>query len=130
MLIYSGDEPPGSYRELEIFLLSVCLLLSQKPNCMKTPLYHSSLSLDSVDLSGFFPCTGKGISGINNPLKCHQIPWSPRELGPQAGGTDMLALDIKQHFISYYDVATSYNCSFQRGCSKMVGYKAYYTDIV
>lgn len=46
---------------------------------VKTELYHVSHPLNSVDLSCFsFSC----ISGINNPLKCHQILWSPRELHP------------------------------------------------
>lgn len=98
---------------------------------MKTELYHSSHPLNSVDLSCFFSYSGKGISGINNSLKCHQIPWSPRKLRPRAGGTGMLTLDIKQHFISYYGVTTtSYNCSFQKCHSQMVGNEAYHIDII
>lgn len=73
-------------------------------------------------------CNGKGISGINNPLKCHQIPWSARELRPWAWGIGLLTLDIKQHFM-WYDGMTSYNSSFQR-CSSQMSYETHYIGII
>lgn len=118
MLICSMDNPYGSQRELEIFLhaaLSVCLLLSQQPNPLWKPSFivpPTHRILLTCPVFFFFPCSGKGVSGINNPLKCHQIPWSPGELCPRARGTGVLTLDIKQHFISYYGMTTTlYNSS-------------------
>ena len=56
---------------------------------------------------------------------------SPRELRPRAGGTGMLTLDIKQHFIPYYGVTTTlYNGGFLKCHSQTVGYEAYRIDII
>lgn len=101
--------PRGSQRELQTFpLLSTAAEVT-----VKTELRHFFHPPNSVDLSWFFLCVfflewENAFSGINNPLKCHHIPAeSPRELRPRAGGTGMLTLDIKLHFISYHGVTTT-----------------------
>lgn len=132
----SWDDPPWlAERELEIFPLVSALRLASPFTAaeltVNTELYHSSHPLNSVDPSCFFSGGGKSISGINNPLKCHQIPRSPRELRPRAVGTGMLTLGIKQHFISYYGVTTtSCNRRSQKCHSQTASYEAYHIDII
>lgn len=105
----------GSARELQTSFCSICLHRNQT-HCETFEFITPPHPVNSVDLSlpvfSFLFSPKLGGGGINNPLKCQQIPRSPREICVlKHRGTGVLTLDIKQRFISYHGMTTtSYNC--------------------